>query len=173
MSKATPKLCIAFYSRSGHSRRLAAKLAEELHTDEVEITAPEYDGRILGYMRAGFDSIRQKGTLASQASQASEPLTKYRHVILVGPVWTSYPAVPLRTLMRQRDALPQAVSLFLTSGGHSQPLKAFAAGVTDLGRPFVATGALPNSAEDTAQEGRAISSFLPELKEPDALIARN
>lgn len=170
MSKAPPEICIAFYSRSGHSRRLAAKLAEELHVDKVEITAPEYGGGILGYMRAGFDSVRQKGALASQTF---DPLTKYRHVILVGPVWTSYPAVPLRALMRQRDALPQAVSIFLTSGGHSPPLKAFAAGVTDLGRPFIATGALPNSAEGTAQEGHAISNFLPELKEPDALIARN
>ncbi|MBD3665423.1 flavodoxin family protein [Sulfitobacter aestuariivivens] len=170
MSKDTPEICIAFYSRSGHSRRLAAKLAEELNADKVEITAPKYSNRILGYIRAGFDSLRQKGALGSQTFGA---LTKYRHVILVGPVWTSYPAVPLRALMRQGDALPQVVSIFLTSGAHSPPEKAFAAGVSDLGRRFVATGALPNSAEGTAQENRTISSFLSELQEPGGLISRN
>jgi hypothetical protein len=170
MPKTTPEICIAFYSRSGHSRRLAAKLAEELHADEAEITEPKYSGPILGYMRAGFDSVRQKGALASQAF---DTLTKYRHVILVGPVWTAYTAVPLRALIRQGDALPQAVFLFLTSGAHSPPLKAFAVGAADLGRPFAATGVLPNSAEDTVQEDRTIAQFLPELKEPDALIPRN
>lgn len=170
MAKATPEICIAFYSRSGHSKRLATKLAEELHAGEVEITAPKYSGRFLGYMRAGFDSVRQKGALASQSF---DTLKKYRHLILVGPVWTSYPAVPLRALMRQGDALPQAVSLFLTSGAHSPPLKAFAAGAADLGRPLIATGVLPNSAEDTAQEDRTIAQFLLELKEQDALISRN
>lgn len=170
MSKATPEICIAFYSRSGRSRRLAAKLSEELHADKVEITAPKYGGRILGYTRAGFDSLLQKGALTPQAF---DTLTQYRHVILVGPVWTSYPAVPLRALMRKSDSLPQAVSLFLTSGAHSPPQKAFIVGSDDLGRPFVATGVLPNSAEGTAQEVRTIERFVRELNEPDAKISQN
>lgn len=170
MSKAPHDLCIAFYFRSGHSRRLAGKLAEELHAEQMEITAPAYAGRILGYMRAGYDSLSQK---VSQAPQSFPSLADYKHVIIVGPVWTSYPAAPLRVLLRSGDRLPQAVSLFLTSGAHAPPQKAFATGVSDLGRPFVATGALPNSAEGTTQEDRIIARFLPELKEPDALKAGN
>lgn len=166
MSTASHDLCIAYYSRSGHSKRLAEKLAGELHTDLTEIAAPTYAGGILGYMRAGYDSLRQKGSLAPQAFTS---LAAYRHVILVGPVWTSYPAVPLRALMRAEDGLPHSVSIFLTCGGHSAEEKAVAIGVSDLGRPFVATGVLPNSAEGTAQEDRAIATFLPELKEPSAL----
>lgn len=64
MSTASHDLCIAYYSRSGHSKRLAEKLAGELHTDLIEIAAPTYAGGILGYMRAGYDSLRQKGSLA-------------------------------------------------------------------------------------------------------------
>jgi len=71
--------------------------------------------------------------------------------------------------MRAEDGLPHSVSIFLTCGGHSAEEKAVAIGVSDLGRPFVATGVLPNSAEGTAQEDRAIATFLPELKEPSAL----
>jgi hypothetical protein len=167
MPMTSSDLCIAYYSRSGHSKRLAAKLAAELHAEVIEIKAPAYAGKPLGYMRAGFDSLRQKGVLRPQSFTS---LATFRHVILVGPVWTSYPAVPLRALMRGGDGLPQAVSLFLTCGSHSPPQKAFAAGVADLGRPFVATAALSNSADGTAQEGHAIAAFLPELKEQGALI---
>lgn len=170
MHNAPLELCIAFYSRSGHSKRLAYNLAEELHAELIEISAPKYGGRILGYLRACFDSLRQKGALAPQSFTS---LAKYRHVILVGPVWTSYPAAPLRALMRKEGKLPHAVSLFLTSGAHSPPKKAFAAGVTDLGRPFVATGALSNSAEGTELEDSTIAKFLPELKEPHALLVQN
>jgi flavodoxin len=166
MSKASHDLCIAYYSRSGHSRRLAANLAVELHTDLIEITAPAYAGGLLGYMRAGYDSLRQKGALEPQSFTS---LADYQHVILVGPVWTSYPAAPLRALMRSGDKLPLAVSIFLTSGGHSTQESAFAAAISDLGRHFVATGVLANADEGTAQEDRAIATFLPELKEPSAL----
>lgn len=169
MPKASHDLCIACYSRSGHSKHLAAKLAEELDTDLVEIDAPAYAGGILGYMRAAYDSLRQRGSLAPQSFTS---LAEYEHVILVGPVWTSYPAVPLRALMRQGDNLPRAVSLFLTSGSQSQAPKAFAAGTSDHGRPFVATAVLPNSDEGTAQETRTIAAFLSQLKETGALAAQ-
>lgn len=168
MPKTPHDLCIAYYSRSGHSKRLAAKLAEELHADLTEIAAPTYAGGIVGHMRAGYDSLRQKGMLGPQSFTS---LAEYQHVILVGPVWTSYPAVTLRALMRSRGQLPQAVPLFLTCGAHSPPPAAIAEGVVDLGRPFVATAILPNDTEHTTQEDRAIAAFLPELTEPGALVA--
>ncbi|WP_299732657.1 hypothetical protein [uncultured Tateyamaria sp.] len=165
MPNTSPDTCVAFYSRSGHSKRLATKLAEKLKAEQVEITAPAYEGRIFGYMRAGYDSLRQNCVLGPQFFST---LTTYRHVILVGPVWTSYPAVPLRALLRAGTNLPQAVSLFLTSGAHSPPEKAYEVGASDLGRPFVATATLPNSAEGTGVEGHTIAAFLSELEAPDA-----
>lgn len=169
MTQAPTDMCIAYFSRSGHSKRLANKLAAELRVEQIEIVDQAYAGHLLGYLRAGYDSLRQKSALRSQQNVS---LSGFGHVILVGPVWTSFPAVPLRALLQSGDDLPQAVSLFLTSGGQSSPEKAFATAVTDLGRPLVATGFLPNSAEGTEDEVFTIARFLPELKEPEALNAR-
>jgi hypothetical protein len=168
MTQAPTDMCIAYFSRSGHSKRLANKLAAELRVEQIEIVDQAYAGHLLGYLRAGYDSLRQKSALRSQQNVS---LSGFGHVILVGPVWTSFPAVPLRALLQSGDDLPQAVSLFLTSGGQSSPEKAFATAVTDLGRPLVATGFLPNSAEGTEDEVFTIARFLPELKEPEALKA--
>lgn len=169
MTQTPTDMCIAYFSRSGHSKHLAGKLAAELHAEKIEIVNSAYAGHFLGYMRAGYDSLRQK---CAPDSQQNVSLDGFGHVILVGPVWTSFPAVPLRAILRSQGALPQAVSLFLTSGGQSSPEKAFATAVSDLGRPFVATGFLPNSAEGKAEEDLIIAGFLPELKEPEALKRR-
>lgn len=169
MNQKPTDMCIAYYSRSGHSRRLAQKLSDELHAEVIELTELRYAGAILGYIRAGYDSLQQKSVPKPHSVAA---LGAFGHVIFVGPIWTSFPAVPIRALLRSGSDLPHAVSLFLTSGGHSPPEKAFETAVSDLGRPLVATGFLPNSAEDTAHENQTIARFLPELKEPDALIAK-
>ncbi|WP_299417761.1 hypothetical protein [uncultured Sulfitobacter sp.] len=170
MPKTPTDICIAYFSRSGHSKHLATKLAAELHAEQIEIINPAYAGPILGYMRAGYDSLRQKSALRSQQNASFDG---FGHVILVGPVWTSFPAVPLREILRSEGDLPQAVSLFLTSGGQSSPEKAFETAVSDLGRPLVATGFLPNSAEGSEEEDLIIARFLPELKEPEALSVRS
>ncbi|MFK7837430.1 MAG: flavodoxin family protein [Sulfitobacter sp.] len=152
---------IIYYSRSGHSKRLAERLAREMNAELLEIVAPAYAGRLYGYARAGFDSLRQR--------KAGRPpplpsLAEFDRIVLCGPVWTSYPAVPLRDLLRSGAIQPASVSLFLTSGAHSPASAAFDAAAADLGRSFAATASLPNSAENTAVEERLIAQFLADLE---------
>jgi len=41
---------------------------------------------------------------------------------LIGtPVWTSHPALPIRTFLNRKPDLPARVAVFLTHGGHSPP----------------------------------------------------
>ncbi len=41
-------------------------------------------------------------------------------LVLVGtPVWTSHPALPVRTFLHRKPELPVRVAVFLTHGGHS------------------------------------------------------
>ncbi len=154
---------IVLYSRSGHSRRIARKLAEALDATVIELNAPDYNGAF-GYMRAGYDSLRQTCPLAPQSFTS---LSDYDRIILCGPVWTSYPAAPLRGLLRSDIALPKSVSLFVTSGGHSPAIKAFNAAEADLGRALSAKASLGNSDEGTLQEDRILEAFLKELDAAD------
>lgn len=151
------KTAIVVYSYSGHSARLAKRLAEALTAPIIELRAPRYRLGPFGYMRAGFDSLRQA---VPKDRDLVPDLATYSHVILCGPVWTSYPSLPLRAVLSADGVLPHSVALFLTCGGHSPPEKAYAKAKRDLGRPFTATAALTNNAEGTQEEDRIVDEFL-------------
>ncbi len=151
---------IVFYSRSGHSERLASKLSHRLNGTLIRMSAPRYSFGVFGYMRAGYDSLRQNCVLEPQSFAS---LAKFDQVVICGPVWTSYPATPIRALLRTDVGFPQNVALFLTSSSHSPAQKAWAVAAQDLGRSFVATAMLGNSLEGTDKGQRLIDQFLDEL----------
>lgn len=160
MAQAETKTAIVVYSRTGHSARLADRLAGALDARVIPLSDPGYGRGFLGYMRAGWHSLRHRKV----ASAADLPtLAAYDRVVLCGPVWTSYPATPLRSVLKTRDDLPATVAVFLTSGAHSPAKKAFATATRDLGRPLVAVASLPNDKEDTAEEDGIIARFLENL----------
>lgn len=170
MGKTTKGTAIVFYSRSGHSKRLAQRLNDKLHGDLLEIRAPSYEAQFVGYARAGYDSLRLRDMPIAQAMPS---VADFDRVILCGPIWTSYPAVPVRSLLRSGLSASQTIGLFLTSGGQSPAHKAFAAAQVDLGRPLAAMYLLPNAAEDTDEEDRILAAFLADLEGVATLAARN
>ena len=155
------KTAILYYSRSGHSKRLATRLASDLQGTLMEVNAPAYATPVIWYLRAGFDSLRQKW---SPAPQSFSDLQAFDLVILCGPVWTSYPAAPLRAILSDKAQLPPDVALFVTSGGQSPAQKAYSVGEADLGRPFAATATLPNGFEGTDREEEIVGRFLADLQ---------
>ncbi|WP_299784177.1 hypothetical protein [uncultured Roseobacter sp.] len=160
-----PKTGIVYYSRTGHSRRIALKLSSLVNGSLIELKAPAYTTGFLSYLRAGFDSVRQQCVLGPQSFMS---LTEYDRLILCGPVWTSYPAVPLRALLRSDVDLPYTVAMFLTSGAHSPPHKAFTAGEADLTHSFAATACVSNADEGSDEEAHVIKRFLRDLEDARA-----
>ncbi|MEM9638505.1 MAG: hypothetical protein AAGA94_12725 [Pseudomonadota bacterium] len=151
---------VVYFSLYGHSERAARKLAEALSADLIALRAPSYRRSVVGYIRAAVDSLRQKCDLPPQEFTS---LKRYHRLVLCGPVWTSYPATPLRGLLRSDVELPAQIGLFLTSGGHSPSQKAFDTAEADLGRPLAATAALGNSVEGTVEEEAILTRFASDL----------
>lgn len=160
------KTAVVYYSLSGHSGHIAKRLAQGLGCALIEVSAPSYVTGFLGYLRAGFDSLRKKHTLGPQTFTS---LRDFDRVIICGPVWTSYPSPPVRALLKGDIDLPKDVALFLTHGEKAWPQKAFDMAQKDLGRPFIATGSLCNDEEATPVEFRKLMSFLGSLS-PDTTI---
>ena len=161
MDGASPGTAVVVYSRTGHSNRVATRLASELGAPLIELKAPAYGSGPMGYARAGYDSLRQARGLAPPNIPS---MSGYHRVILCGPVWTSYPATPLRTFLKDSRDLPKSVSLFVTNGDHSPARKAFDVAEKDLGRPLAALGSLSNSKEGTLEEDRIIKNFLSSVR---------
>ena len=139
------KSLVLFYSRTGTTRRLAGAIGEALAADICEIRCPRYGPGAWSYVRAGYDSL--KGNLPIIDALDVDP-AQYDLVLLGCPVWTSYPATPMRAYLAQRPALPATVGGFVTLGGQSPAAKTFDLMGEALGRPLAATLAL--KADDMA-----------------------
>lgn len=161
MDGASSRTAVVVYSRTGHSTRVARRLANAMSATLIELEAPAYGPGALGYMRAGFDSLRNAEGLPQRDIPS---VSEFTSVVLCGPVWTSYPATPLRTFLRESRDLPRSISLFLTSGDHSPAGKAFATAEKDLGHAFRALASLPNAKEGTPEEDRIVEGFLRDMQ---------
>jgi flavodoxin len=115
------KTLILFYSRTGTTQVVANALATALDATIARIECPKYKGGWFRYLLAGYDSV--KGRLPP-IDVPDLAFRDYDAIILGTPIWTSYPALPMRSFLSGKPDLPDRVSLFLTYGGHSVPQKA-------------------------------------------------
>lgn len=136
------KTLVVYYSRTGTTRKLAAALAGSLSADIVEIQCGRYGSGIFRYLRAGYDSL--KGNLPP-IEMSHEVTADYDLALIGAPIWTSYPALPLRAFLASKPTLPLRIGLFLTYGGHSPSEKAVGDVEALLGHPVEETLSLKNS----------------------------
>lgn len=144
MPKRSGTHAVVYYSRDGHTARLARQLADKLDAEIFEIETGRYRSKLLGYVRAGFDSLT--GRLPKIMPIPN--LKTYASVSLGAPVWTSYPATPMRSFLAQQPNLPPVVGIFATCGGHSPPDKAFSMARALFGQPFIATLCIPSLSDE-------------------------
>ncbi len=123
---------VIYYSRTGTTAKLAEALVEALEAELAEIRCDLYRPGIFRYLRAGYDSVRIK--LPPIRFPPMVP-RDYDLVLIGGPVWTSYPALPLRSFLAHPPGLPPRIGLFLTYGGHSDPVVAFETMAASLSQP--------------------------------------
>lgn len=114
------KTLILYYSRTGTTDKLARLLQQELSADMAPLRCECYAG-VWGYVRAAYDSLKRR---LPDLEPVDVNLSDYDQLLIGGPIWTSYPATPLRAFLKENQTLPARVGLFLTYGGHSPPEKA-------------------------------------------------
>lgn len=113
------KILVVYYSRTGHTRRVAEELAATLRADIEEIVDPENRMGLLGYLRSGRQAF------FGQETDIREPLkdpAAYDLVVVGTPVWNWSLSAPVRaylTRRQQRFARPP-VAFFLTEGGSGE-----------------------------------------------------
>lgn len=111
------KTAVIWCSRTGTTRRLAKAVAGELRAELAQIRCSLYRRGPLGYLQAGYDS------LAGRLPEIDAPdidLSGHDLVVLAAPIWTSYPALPLRAWLARRPLLPERLAAVFAYGGHSE-----------------------------------------------------
>lgn len=107
---------ILFYSRTGHTRRVAELLAERLAATPAEITCGAYSPG-LGALRQPFDVLLGLSPPIEVPELATQD---WDLVIIGGPVWGARPAPPLRSYLRRCAASHRQMAIFVTCNGTSR-----------------------------------------------------
>ena len=160
-----PRILVAYYSRSGNTEQVARALAAELGADLERIVDRTDRRGVLGYLRAGRDAIRRRGT--EIAPPSTDP-PRYDLLLIGTPVWGRSVTPAVRTyLARYADALPDT-ALLLPSGG-SGAERVFAQLTALCGRLPLAALAIREHELRTDRWERRVHTFAAEVA---ALAAR-
>lgn len=108
------KVLIAYYSRTGSTRKIADLLKQSLNCETEEIIDLKNRKGVSGNLSGGVDALLQRQTLIKQPTH--DP-SAYDLVILGTPVWFGNLSPALRTyLVQNRKFLPQ-LAFFCTFAG--------------------------------------------------------
>jgi len=109
-----PKYLIVYYSRTGHTEKLAQALAGKLNGDIERVEDSSDRQGSWAYFRSVFESL--SGALP-QVARPKVDLAAYDVVILGCPVWVSRPATPMRAFLAANAASLKTIACFCTYGG--------------------------------------------------------
>ena len=107
---------VVYFSRTGHTRKIALELAASLDADVERIEEPRSRSGFFGYWRSGREGYRKLTTII-------EPLQKqpsdYDLVLLGTPIWAGNVSSPVRTYIVGNAGSFRRVAFFCTHGGTS------------------------------------------------------
>jgi len=107
------KTLIVFYSRTGHTRKLAGILARALDADVDEIRETRRREGLIGFLRSGYEAVRKVRPALLQPRRHPHA---YARVVLGTPVWAAHVSSPVRSWIARHSADVRQVAFFCTYG---------------------------------------------------------
>jgi len=108
------KTVVAYYSRTGHTKFVAEKIAQQLCADLCEIIDRKKREGKLGYLGGGNDALREKLT----DIEVTKPIEGYDFIIIGSPVWAGKIVPAIRKLIVTNNFAEKIVALFVTLDGN-------------------------------------------------------
>lgn len=108
------KALVVYYSRTGHTKKVAHAIADTLGCEIEEIVDTQDRSGAMGYILAGRDA--SMGRPAKIVEPKCDPL-KYDIVIVGTPVWAWTVSAPVRAYLAQNAGKIREAAFFSTYGG--------------------------------------------------------
>lgn len=102
---------VVYFTRNGHSKRIAESIANQINCPLIQITDNMNWNGFFGFIKAGRATLKNL-PMEIKLSQTLAPEDK---LIVVSPVWAGGIAQPVRIFLNSKA--PNAVALILSSGG--------------------------------------------------------
>ena len=122
------KSIILYYSRSGHTKKLAEKMARTQGADLVELQPENPKGKLFTYL---IDCPRSMMRKSTKIKPIQQDLSTYDLITIASPVWASYPTPVFNAAVK---LLPKGknVQLIMVSSGGSGATKRSEHGTREL-----------------------------------------
>ena len=110
---------LVFYSRKGTTKKIAELLSTRLNCEYEElIDTKKRTGFIVGFLKCGFDAMREKLTKLQETQKNPE---LHDLIILGTPNWGSRMTPAIRTYITENKTKFKNVAFFCTEGGSGGP----------------------------------------------------
>jgi flavodoxin len=108
------KTLVAFYSRTGTTKKIGEAIAEKIGADVEEIKDTVDRSGAMGYIRSGRDAMKKKLTKLEPLKFAPND---YDFIIIGTPIWGWNMSAPVRTYITEQKEKLKKVAFFCTMGG--------------------------------------------------------
>jgi len=108
------KTIVAYYSRTGQTKFVSQKIAQQIGADLCEITDKKKREGKLVFLTSGKDALQEKLT----DIETSKTIEEYDFVIIGTPVWAGKITPAIRKFIVTNDFKEKPVALFITLGGN-------------------------------------------------------
>ena len=103
---------VAYYSRTGNTKFVAEKIAEQLDADLCVVDKKNRKGKLI-FLTGGFVGMRKKLTEIELTNSVED----YDLVVVGSPVWAGKISPAIRTFLVTNDFSNKQVAYFVTLGG--------------------------------------------------------
>lgn len=153
------RVLVAFYSRSGTTRKVARQIATALDADVLAITDLQPRTGALGFMRSVVEAMRAR---LPPIGPVRLDLLDYDLVVLGTPVWAGHLSSPMRRFLHDHGRELSSTAFFCTMAGNS-PAHAFTDMRELLDRDPLATCAIGTKEVSGNALDAALSAFVGRL----------
>jgi flavodoxin len=152
------RILVTYYSRTGHTKLIAERIATELGADLAMIDDRKDRAGLLGYLRSTIEALFQR--VVNLAPSIHDPST-YDVVIIGTPIWDMTLSSPVRSYLHRHAERFQRVAFFCTCGGMGMQ-RVFAQMAEIAGKQPLATLAVREAELDGSAD--AVARFVSELR---------
>jgi flavodoxin len=110
------KALVVYYSRTGNTKFVAEKIAQELGAEIEEVIDKKNRIGPIAYLSAGKDAARRNKT---EIAETSKNPSEFDLVVVGTPNWVSKPTPAIRTYLSKYDLAGKKVATFCITDGYS------------------------------------------------------
>lgn len=112
------KKLVVYYSRTGNTKKVAEKIANDLPCDIVAIKSITSFKGMIGWLRAGSQGVRRK---LPRIEPIEADINEYDIVIVGTPIWGGNMSSPVRAFLTKHANEIKKIAYFYSSGGGGSP----------------------------------------------------